>query len=74
MTEVLTKKLKMEIKMSFNDNMSDVQKDSQDVSTGIGQFLKIQYIRIFFQNFMSKLARSTLTSLDRIKVKAGSHY
>jgi hypothetical protein len=30
----------MDIKMSFFDVMSEVQKDLQDVSAGIGQFLK----------------------------------
>jgi hypothetical protein len=30
----------MDVKTSFFDAVSEVQKDLQDVSTGIGQFLK----------------------------------
>jgi hypothetical protein len=38
-TELLTKKwVKISVAMSFFDVMSEVQKDSQDVSTGLGQF------------------------------------
>jgi hypothetical protein len=36
--QLLTKKVKMDVKTSFFDVMSEVQKDSQDVSAGIGQF------------------------------------
>jgi hypothetical protein len=36
----------MDIKTSFFDVMSEVQKDLQDVSAGIGQLKKIQHIRI----------------------------
>jgi hypothetical protein len=37
----------MDIKTSYFDVMSEVQKDLQDVSAGIGQFIKkIRHIRI----------------------------
>jgi hypothetical protein len=36
----------MDVKTSFFDIMSEVQKDLQDVSSGIGQFKKIRHIRI----------------------------
>jgi hypothetical protein len=38
--ELLTKDFKMDVKTSFFDILSEVQKDSQDVSAGIGKFLK----------------------------------
>jgi hypothetical protein len=52
----------MDAKTSFFDIMSEVQKDLQDVSAGIGQFLKNLTKENFVRNLMSKLARSTLTS------------
>jgi hypothetical protein len=39
-TELLTKNVKMDVKTSFSDVMPEDQKDLQEVSTGIGQFLK----------------------------------
>jgi hypothetical protein len=36
----------MDIKTSFFDVMSEVQKDLEDVFAGLGKFLKILYIRI----------------------------
>jgi hypothetical protein len=59
-------------KASFSEILSEVQKDSEDVSAGIGKFLKILYIsKKFVRNLMSKLARSTLTSPGRIRVNDG---
>jgi deoxyribodipyrimidine photolyase len=52
----------MDVKTSFFDVVSEVQKDSQDVSAGIGQFLKNLTYKNFVWNLMSKLARSILTS------------
>ncbi len=56
------KNVKMDIKTSFVDVMSEVQKNSQDISAGIGQFFKNQTHKNFVRNLTSKLARSTLTS------------
>jgi hypothetical protein len=42
--------------------MSEVQKDSQDVSAGIGQLKNNLTNMNFVRNLTSKLARSTLTS------------
>jgi hypothetical protein len=39
-TELLMKNVKMDIKKSFLDVMSEVQKDSQDGLAGIGQLKK----------------------------------
>jgi hypothetical protein len=50
---------------------SEVQKDSQDVSAGIGQFFKSPIYKNFVRNLTSTLARSTLTSPGRIRVKLG---
>jgi hypothetical protein len=36
----------MDVKLSFFDVMSEVQKDLQDIYAGIGQFKKIRHIRI----------------------------
>jgi hypothetical protein len=38
------KNVKMDIKTSFFYVLSEVQKDSEDVSAGIGQFNKIRYM------------------------------
>jgi hypothetical protein len=50
--------------------MSEVQKDLEEVSAGIGKFRKydIRY-KNFARNLMSKLARSILTLPCRIRVK-----
>jgi hypothetical protein len=63
------KNIKMDVKTSFFDIMSEVPKDLQDVSSGIGQFLKNPTYKNFVWNLMSKLARSTLTSPSWIRVK-----
>ncbi len=61
-------------KKAFFDVMSGVQKDLQDISARIGKFeKKILNIKIV-RNLMSKLARSTLTSPSRIKVKLWQIY
>jgi hypothetical protein len=52
----------MDVKTSFFDVMSEVQKDSQGVSAGIGQFKKNLTYQNFVQKLMSKSVRSTLTS------------
>jgi hypothetical protein len=52
--------------------MSEVQKDSEDVSAGIGIFLKIKLLNKFSCNLRSKSARSTLTSPGPIRVKGYS--
>jgi hypothetical protein len=51
-TELLMKKnVKMDVKTSFFDVMSEVQKGLQEVSLGIGLFLKIRYTRILSGNW-----------------------
>jgi hypothetical protein len=40
MTELLTKNVKMDVKTLFFDITSEVQKDLEDISAGIGQFKK----------------------------------
>ncbi len=42
------KNIKMDVKTSFFDVKSEVQKDSQDVSEGIGQFKK----NLTYKNFV----------------------
>jgi hypothetical protein len=59
----------MSIKTSFFEVMSEVQKDSEDVSAGIGIFKKIKLLYKFSHNLRSKSARSTLTSPGPIRVK-----
>jgi hypothetical protein len=49
--------------------VSEVQKDSDDVSVGLGKLLRNLIYMNFVQNFKSKFARSTLTSPGRIRVK-----
>ncbi len=48
--------------------MSEVQKDSEDNSAGIGIFKKIKLLNKFSRNLRSKSARSTLTSPGPISV------
>jgi hypothetical protein len=43
----LTKIIKKSVKTSFFEVMSEVQKDSEDVSAGIGIFLKLSYLISF---------------------------
>jgi hypothetical protein len=52
----------MNIKTSFFDVMSEVQKDFQDVPAGTGQIKNNTLYKNFAWNLMSKLARSTLAS------------
>jgi hypothetical protein len=52
----------MDVKTSFFDVMSEVQKDLEDVSAGIGQIKNNLIYKNFVRNLTSKLARSTLTS------------
>ncbi len=47
MARLLTKSVKMYIKTSFFEVMSEVQKDSKDDSAGIGISKKIKYRRSF---------------------------
>jgi hypothetical protein len=54
--------------------VSGVQKDSDDVSVGIGKFLRNPIYKNFVQNLKSKLVRSTLTSPGRIRVKGMLSY
>jgi hypothetical protein len=49
--------------------MSEVQKDPEDVSAGIGQKTKYEVLNKFSCNLRSKSARSTLTSPGPIRVK-----
>jgi hypothetical protein len=56
------KVIKIVVKMSFFDVMSEVQKDLQDVSAGIGQFKKNPTHKNFVQTLTLMLARSILTS------------
>jgi hypothetical protein len=53
----------MDIKTSFFDVMSEVKKDLEDISAGIGQFKKNLIYKNFVWILTSKLARSTLTRL-----------
>ncbi len=48
--------------------MSEVQKDSEDVSAGKGIFKKIKLLNKFSCNLRSKLERSTLTPPGPIRV------
>jgi hypothetical protein len=54
--------------MSFFEVMSEVQKDPEDVSAGIGK-KKCEVLIKFSCNLGSKSARSTLTSPGSIRVK-----
>ncbi len=63
------KNVKMDVKTSFFDVVSEVQKDSQDVSAGISQIKNNLTYKNFVRNLTSKLARSTLTSPGWIRVK-----
>jgi hypothetical protein len=47
----------MDFKMLFFDVMSEVQKDSKDVSAGIGQLKNNLIYNNFVRNLTSKLAR-----------------
>jgi hypothetical protein len=58
----------MDVKTTFFDIISEVGKDLEDVSTGIGKFVKNLIYKNFVRNVTSKLARSTLTSPGRIRV------
>jgi hypothetical protein len=62
------KNIKMDVKMSFLEVMSEVQKNLGDVFAGIGQFKKNPVYKNFVRNLMSKIARSTLTLAGRIRV------
>jgi hypothetical protein len=62
------KNIKMDVKMSFIEVMSEVRKDLKDVSVGIFKKSDILY-KNFVRNLKSKLARSTFTSPSRIRVK-----
>ncbi len=59
----------MDVKTSFFEVMSDVQKDPKDVFAGIGQKIIYKVLYKFSCNLRSKLARSTLTSPGPIRVK-----
>jgi hypothetical protein len=59
----------MDVKTSFFDVVSEVQKDSQDVSAGIGQIKNNLTYKNFVRNLTSKLARSILTSLVELGLK-----
>jgi hypothetical protein len=52
----------MDVKMSFFDVVSEVQKDLQEVSAGIGQIKNNLTYKNFVLNLTLKLARSILTS------------
>jgi hypothetical protein len=54
--------------------MSEVQKDPEDVSAGIGQKKKCEVIIKFSCNLRSKSARSTLTSPGSIRVKILTYF
>ncbi len=60
----------MSVKTSFFEVMSEVQKDSEDFSAGIGIFFKIKLLYKFSCNWRSRSARSTLTSPGPIRVKS----
>jgi hypothetical protein len=68
-TELLTKKHQNRHQIVIFNVMSEVQKDSDDISAGIGKFLRNPKYKNFVRNLTSKLTRSTLTSLGRIRVK-----
>ncbi len=59
----------MDIKRSFSDVLSEVHKDSEDISAGIGFFYIRHIHKNYVRNLTSKLARSTLTSSSTIKLK-----
>ncbi len=59
----------MFIKTSFFEVMSEVRKDTEDVSAVIGIKKKLSYFISFPCNLRSKSARSTLTSPGPIRVK-----
>ncbi len=66
----LTKNVKISVKTSFFEVMSEVQKDSEDNSAGIIILKKIKLLHKFSRNLRSKSARSTLTSPGPIRVNA----
>jgi hypothetical protein len=51
----------MDVKLLFFDVMSEVEKDLEDVSAGIGQRKKNPKYKNFVWNLTSKMTRSTLT-------------
>ncbi len=53
--------------------MSEVQKDPEDISAGIGQKKKCKVLIKFSCNLRSKSARSTLTSPGSIRVNSTVH-
>jgi hypothetical protein len=59
----------MDVKTSFFEVMSEVQKYLEDVFAGIGQKIIYKVLNKFSCNLRSKLARSTLTSPGPIRVK-----
>jgi hypothetical protein len=59
----------MDVKTSFFEVMSEVQKDPEDVFAGIGKQKKYKVLNKFSCNLRSKLARSILTSPGSIRVK-----
>ncbi len=68
--DFLQKNIKKSVKTSFFEVMSEVQKDSEDVSAGIDILKKIKLLYKFSCNLRSKSARSTLTSPGPIWVNA----
>ncbi len=58
----------MDVKTSFFEVMSEVQKDPEDVFAGIGKKIIYKVLNKFPCNLRSKLARSTLTSPGPIRV------
>jgi hypothetical protein len=58
----------MHVKPSFFEVMSEVQKDPEDLSAGIGKKI-YEVLNNFSCNLRSKLAGSTLTSPGPIRVK-----
>ncbi len=58
----------MDVKTSFFEVMSEVQKDLEDVFAGTGK-KKYKVLNKFSCNLRLKLARSTLTSPGPIRVK-----
>jgi hypothetical protein len=56
--------------MSFFDVLSEVQKDSEGISGGIGNFKKLS--KHVVGNLTSELARSTLTLPGTMRVKAAA--
>jgi hypothetical protein len=67
-TELLTKKRQNGCQNVFFDVMSEVQKDLEDVSAGIGKIKNNLINKNFVRNLTSKLVRSTLTSPGWIRV------